>query len=70
MLVSQLVMVRAGRDWKWDCFANLEPEFARERMKTLAEKTVLCERVRRQIQHGEITTAEQAIDFVFSQLRK
>jgi RNA polymerase sigma factor (sigma-70 family) len=63
----QLVMVRAGRDWKWDCFANLEPEFARECMKTLAEKTVLCERVRRQIQQGEITTAEQAIALVQGQ---
>jgi hypothetical protein len=55
-----MVMVKAGGTWKWDFFASLPPDLARERMKVLQEKTALCERVTRQIQKGEISTADQA----------
>jgi RNA polymerase sigma factor (sigma-70 family) len=56
-----MVMVKAGGAWKWDFFASLSLDVARERMKVLQEKTALCERITRQIQKGEITTAEQAL---------
>jgi RNA polymerase sigma factor (sigma-70 family) len=56
-----LVMVKVGRAWKWDYFASLPPDVARERMRILQERTVLCERVTRRIQTGEITTAEEVL---------
>jgi hypothetical protein len=56
-----MVMVKVGLTWKWDFFASLPPDVARERMKILKEKTALCERVTRQIQEGQITTAEQTL---------
>jgi RNA polymerase sigma factor (sigma-70 family) len=56
-----LVMVKVEDVWKWDFFASLPPHFARERMRTLREKTALCKRVTRRIQNGEITTAEQVL---------
>jgi hypothetical protein len=59
-----LVMVKVGRAWKWDLFASLTPEVTRERMRILQEKTALCERLTRQIQDGEITTAEQALALI------
>jgi RNA polymerase sigma factor (sigma-70 family) len=55
-----MVMVKIGGTWKWDFFASLPPDVARERMKVLQDKTALCEQVTRGIQKGEITTAEQA----------
>jgi RNA polymerase sigma factor (sigma-70 family) len=59
-----LVMVKAGRAWKWDLFASLPPELARERMRILQEKTALCERATGEIQRGEIATAEQALALI------
>ena len=59
-----MLMVKAGRTWKWDFFASLPPEVARERLKVLQEKTALCERLTRQIQEREITTAEQALSLL------
>ena len=56
-----MVMVKVGRTWKWDFFASLSPEVARERMKVLQEKTTLCERITGQIRDGKIKTAEQAL---------
>jgi RNA polymerase sigma factor (sigma-70 family) len=56
-----MVMVKVGRSWKWDLFASLPPDVARERMKMLRDKTALCERITHQIQGGQITTAEQAL---------
>jgi hypothetical protein len=57
-------MVKVEHAWKWDFFASLPPDLARERMRTLQENAVLCERVTREIQRGEITTAEQALALI------
>jgi RNA polymerase sigma factor (sigma-70 family) len=56
-----MVMAKEGRTWKWDFFASLPPDVARERMKVLEEKTALCKRVTGLIRKGEIRTAEQAL---------
>jgi len=56
-----MLMVKVGGTWKWDFFANLTPDVARERLKVLEEKTALCEQLTRRIQKGEISTAEQAL---------
>src|SRR5262249_29181619 len=37
-----LVMRKVGRGWKWDFFASLPPEMARDRMRILQEKAALC----------------------------
>jgi hypothetical protein len=57
-----MVMVKADGAWKWDFFASLPPDVGR--LKELQEKTALCERAIRQIQQGEIKTAEQALAVV------
>ena len=59
-----MVMVKDGGAWKWDYFASLPPDVAKERMKVLKEKAVLCERVTRQIQEGEIRTAEEVLPLI------
>jgi len=56
-----MVMVKVEDAWKWDFFASLPSHAARERLRTLREKTALCERVTRRIQNGEISTAEQVL---------
>jgi RNA polymerase sigma factor (sigma-70 family) len=59
-----MVMVKDGIALKWDFFASLRPDVVKERMKVLREKTEACERVTRQIQEGEITSAEQALALI------
>jgi len=59
--VYLMVMVKVEHAWKWDFFASLPPDVARQRMKILRDKTVLCERVTQQIRDGEITTPELAL---------
>jgi hypothetical protein len=56
-----LVMVKARGGWKWDFFASLAPVAARERMRSLQERSALCERITLGIRDGEITTGEQAL---------
>ena len=54
-------MVKARGGWKWDFFASLAPVAARERMRSLQERSALCERITLGIRDGEITTGEQAL---------
>ena len=64
-----MVMAKEGRTWKWDFFASLPRDVARERMKLLEDKTALCERINGQIRKGEIRTSEQALALLQNETR-
>jgi hypothetical protein len=64
-----MLMAKEGRTWKWDFFASLPRDVARERMKLLEDKTALCERINGQIRKGEIRTAEQALALLQNETR-